>query len=110
MIAVLTGLTLALVALCALFGWTFVVLYSRVQWWRSAEGRHLMKFTVVLSLTYTLSLLFQVVEPKILTRLLLSIALFGWTAYELGNRVLLHLRAKREHEAAVTEDHARNVE
>jgi hypothetical protein len=109
MVEVLTFIALGLIVLCAVFGWTFVALYSRVQWWRTAEGRHLMKFTTVLSLTYTLTLLFHVVEPKMLTRLVLSIALFGWTAYELGNRIVLHLRAKREHEAAVAEDHARHV-
>ena len=99
MIEVLTIVAIGLIALCAILGWVFVALYSRVRWWATAEGRHLMKFTVVLSLTYTLTILFHVVQPKMLMRLVLSVALFGWTAWELGNRVRLHLRAKREAEA-----------
>lgn len=96
MIHALTVLAVSLLVLCAVLGWAFVVLYSRVNWYASAEGRHLMKFTTVLSLTYTLSLLFAAVDPKPLTRFLLSVILFGWTAWELGNRIRLHLRAKRE--------------
>lgn len=98
MIDVLMFVALGLVALCAALGWLFVALYSRVRWWATAEGRHLMKFTVVLSLMYTMTLLFQVAQPKMEMRLALSIALFGWTAFELGNRSWLHLRAKREGE------------
>ena len=96
MFHVLTATAWALLILCAALGWLFVILYSRVRWFATAEGRHLMKFTIALSLTYSLSLLFAVVHPKPLTRVVLSIALFGWTAWELGNRSRLHLRAKRE--------------
>jgi len=96
MLTTLTTVAIVLLALCAAFGWLFVALYSRVRWFATAEGRHLMKFTIALSLTYTLSLLFMVVQPKPLTRVVLSIGLFGWTAWELGNRSRLHLRAKRE--------------
>ena len=96
MIQFLTVVAVSLLVLCAVLGWVFVILYSRVSWYASPEGRHLMKFTMVLSLTYTLSLLFAMVDPKPLTRVLLSVILFGWTAWELGNRIRLHLRAKRE--------------
>ena len=96
MITFLTVLAVSLLVLCAALGWVFVILYARVNWYATAEGRHLMKFTTVLSLTYTLSLLFAVIDPKPLTRVLLSAILFGWTAWELGNRIRLHLRAKRE--------------
>lgn len=96
MIELLRAVAIGLLALCGLLGWTFVVLYSRVTWYKSAEGRHLMKFTVCLALMYSLSILFLVVDPKPLTRVVLSILLFGWTAWELGNRIRLHLRAKRE--------------
>ena len=95
----LLALTIAaevLMAACALFGWVFVGLYSRVRWYATAEGRHLMKFTIALSLTFTLSLLFQVAQPKLLVRVLLSIGLFGWIAWELATRIRLHLAARRE--------------
>ena len=96
MLHAMTALAVGLMGLCAALGWLFVILYARVRWYATPEGRHLMKFTIALSLTYSLSLLFMVVQPKMQTRVVLSIALFGWTAWELGNRSRLHLRAKRE--------------
>jgi len=97
---VLYVVALALLTACAVFGWLFVALYSRVRWYATPEGRHLMKFTTALALTFSLVLLFQAVKPKPLTSLALSIALYGWIAWELANRVRLHLKAKREARAA----------
>ena len=92
----LTMVALAELALCAGLAWTFIILYSRVRWYESAEGRHLMKFTLAFALTISLTLLFRVMRPPVEVRAVLSIALFGWIAWELGNRIRLHLRAKRE--------------
>ena len=95
MVTAMTYVALGLIGLCAIEGWLFVALYSRVRWYATPEGRHLMKFTIVLSLTYSLTLLFQAVHPRLEVRLILTLALFGWTAWELGNRVRLHLLARR---------------
>jgi hypothetical protein len=72
-----------------------------------------MKFTTGLALTFSLSVLFQFTDPGMWTRVVLSIALFGWLAFELANRSRLHLSAKHEArlEAARTErDDARDAE
>jgi hypothetical protein len=95
-VQVLAWVAFALLALNAVLGWVFVARFSRVAWYATPEGRHLMKFTAALALTFTLSLLFAIVDPKILTRLLLTIGLFGWIAYELANRIRLQVNAKRE--------------
>ena len=92
----LTFVALAQLTLCAMLAWLFVALYSRVRWWATREGRHLMKFTIAFALVLTLTLLFQVAQPKPLTQLVLSIALFGWIGWELAVRSWLHLQAVRE--------------
>lgn len=96
MLHVLTVTAYALLIACAAFAWLFVILYSKVRWYATPEGRHLMKFTVALALVFSLSLLFRIADPKPLTRVSLSCVLFGWIAWELANRTRLHLRAKRE--------------
>jgi len=96
MVDALYAVAYAALIACAVLGWLFVVLYSRVRWYATPEGRHLMKFTTALALTFSLSLLFAVLKPKPEVRAVLSIALFGWIAWELANRSRLHLRAKRE--------------
>ena len=100
LVQILAWTAFALLALNAILSWAFVVRFSRVAWWATPEGRHLMKFTAALALTFTLSLLFAVVDPKILTRLLLTIGLFAWIAFELANRIRLQGVAKREVDAA----------
>ena len=104
LIQILAWVAFALLALDAALSWVFVARFSRVAWWVTPEGRHLMKFTAALALTFTLSLLFAIVDPKILTRLLLTIGLFGWIAVELANRIRLQGVAKREVEAARAAD------
>ena len=102
-VQILAWVAFSLLALNAVLGWVFVARFSRVEWWVTPEGRHLMKFTAALALTFTLSLLFAIVDPKILTRLLLTIGLFGWIAWELANRIRLQVSAKREVERAARE-------
>lgn len=112
MIQVLTMIALAELALCAALSWTFIILYSRVRWYNTAEGRHLMKFTLAFALTISLTLLFRILRPPIEVRAVLSIALFGWIAWEMGNRIRLHLRAKREtrsDERQTVRDNARDA-
>lgn len=103
----------AALILCAVEAWVFVVLYSRVRWYGSPEGRHLMKFTAALALTFSLTLLFALVHPEPMMRAVLSIAVFGWIGWELGNRIRLHLRAKRENRQEIRDtarDKARDAE
>ena len=95
-IQALMFVALSLLTLCAVLAWLFVALYSRVRWWATREGRHLMKFTVAFALMLSLTLMFQVIQPKPLTQLVLSIALFGWVAWELAVRSWLHVQAYRE--------------
>lgn len=99
-IQALTFMALAQLTLCAVLAWLFVALYSRVRWWATKEGRHLMKFTIAFALVLSLSLLNQVVRMKPATILILSIALFGWISWELAMRSWLHLQAVRENKEA----------
>lgn len=39
----------------ALAAWAFVARYTWRTWWRTNEGRHLMAFTVVFALLFTLT-------------------------------------------------------
>lgn len=102
LLQILVFVALGLLALCALLAWAFVFRYSRVRWHATAEGRHLMKFTIILALMFSLTLLFQVLQPKPLTVVTLSILLFGWAAFELGNRIRLQRVAQREAQAAAS--------
>jgi hypothetical protein len=97
MLTAATILAEVLMGACAVFGWVFVVLYSRVYWKVTPEGRHLMKFTIALSLVFSLSTLFQFTDPGMWARVGLSIALFGWVAFELANRTRLLILAQRPH-------------
>lgn len=92
----LLTLALALMVLDAVLAWVFVALYSRVRWWATMEGRHLMRFTIAVALMFSLSVLFMVLEPKPLVRGVIATVIFGWIAAELGNRTRLLLIARRE--------------
>lgn len=100
-IEVLTVLALAQLTLCAVLAWMFVILYCRVAWWTTREGRHLMRFTIAFALMLSATLLFTVVPVKPITQLILSVALFGWVSWELANRSWLHLQAVRENKEAL---------
>lgn len=96
MIAVLTAIALGLVALIAVEAWVFVARHAHTSWWVNREGRYLMKSKVGLALVFTMTLVFQVVQPKVETRLVASVLLFGWIAYTLGELLALQTIAKRE--------------
>lgn len=99
MLSFLTALSTGLAIACAVLGWVFVMLYSRVHWWKSPEGKHLMRFTTALALTFSLVVVFRVVRPDPLTGRALAVFLYGWIATELAVRVGLLLRARRETKA-----------
>lgn len=103
MIEVLTYVALGLVALIALETWVFVARHSRVRWWENPEGRYLMRSKVALALLFTMTLVFQVVQPKPVTAVVISILLFGFTAYTLADLLILQTKAKRERKAAQRE-------
>ena len=103
----LTFFALAQFTLCAVLAWLFVALYSRVRWWATPEGRHLMRFTVGFALVLSISLLDYVVHMKPATKAILSIALFSWIGWELAVRSWLHLQAVREVKEAEKRAHER---
>lgn len=96
MLQFFTLVTLGLVALCAVLAWVFAFRYSRVNWYSTPEGRQLMQTNVLLALLFSLTLLFQALHPKPPVGITLSIALFGWAAYLLGNWIRLQRNAQRD--------------
>ena len=110
LIRTLTFLAVAQLTLCTVLAWLFVLLYARVQWWATREGRHLMRFTIGFALVLSLTLLNQVVVMKPQTVLILSIALFGWISWELAVRSWLHLQAVRENKEALKQAQSARVD
>lgn len=102
MITALTVVAFALVALIAVEAWVFVARHAHTAWWENREGRYLMKSKVGLALVFTMTLVFQAVQPKIETRLVASVLLFGWIAYTLGELLALQTIAKRERKRDAT--------
>lgn len=86
------GLMLAaliMLCVCAVEAWTFVILYARVRWWSTAEGRHLMRFTAILAVTFTLSVAFNVLPIPPIVRALVSLLVFTVMAGEILARIQL---------------------
>lgn len=100
MLTVLTFAALALVGIVSLEAWIFVARHARTTWWGTPEGRYLMRSKVNLALLFTMTLVFQVVQPKPLTAVLISVLLFAFTAYTLADLLILQTKAKRERRAA----------
>lgn len=87
----------ALIA-CAVLAWVFVWRYSRLTWRRTAEGRHLMRFTILLGLTFTTTAVLNVVPPPPIVSVSVSLVLFGAIAAELYTRIALLHEAQRDRE------------
>lgn len=108
---VLLLLYLLLVAASAAYAWTFVVRYRRHQNWRKyPTGRHLMRFTFLLALVLTFTLVFAVLPKLIPVWLAAGIAcvLMAGLMLELRNRVRIEGRAHRAYldlEAAKSDLH-----
>lgn len=100
MLPILTFVALALVLVISVEAWVFVARHARTTWWDNREGRYLMRSKVNLALLFTMTLVFQVAQPKPLTAVLISIGLFTFTAYVLADLLLLQTRAIRERKAA----------
>lgn len=96
MVAVLTFVALALVAVISLETWVFVARHARTHWWETGEGRYLMRSKVNLALLFTMTLVFQVVQPKPVTAAAISVLLFAFTAYTLADLLILQTKARRE--------------
>lgn len=103
MVEFLTKIAVGEVAVCAVFAWVFVARHARVRWWELPEGRYMMRSKVGIALLFTMTLVFRVVHPKPETGLIISVLLFGWIAYSLGELLFIqHVArrdAKRGHEA-----------
>lgn len=106
MLAILTFVALSLVLVISIEAWVFVARHARTTWWDNREGRYLMRSKVNLALLFTMTLVFQVVHPRPLTAVVISIALFSFTAYVLADLLILQTQAKRERrrEAAARKD------
>ena len=95
LVPVLAVLAMGLLAVCAVFSWAFVIRHARTRR-TTAEGRYLMRSKVAMGLLFTFTFLGQLVPISITVALWLSVALFGWTAYQLGDLLRLQTRALRE--------------
>ena len=100
MLTALTVVALALIAVISIEAWVFVARHARTNWWELREGRYLMRSKVNLALLFTMTLVFQAVHPKPLTRVVISVVLFSFTAYTLADLLLIQSAAKRERKAA----------
>lgn len=104
MIDALTFVALALIGLIAAETWAFVARHSKTKWWETREGRYLMKSKTALALTFTMTLVFQAVQPKVETRLIISVLLFAWIAYAFAELLVLQSLAKRENKRRASEN------
>ena len=80
----------------ALLCWWFVWRYSRIKWRSTPEGRHVMRLTVVLGLTFTFTVLFNTIPVSLLLKALVSLVLFGAIAAEMWTRINLLADAQRD--------------
>lgn len=99
--APIPGLLLAAVieaGAVALLSWWFVFRYSRIHWKRTPEGRHLMRLTTIIGLTYTATVLSFVLPMTLLVRAIVSLVLFGAAAAEMWHRNALLHDAQHEHD------------
>lgn len=100
-----SGLVAATVSILA---WWFVWRYSRVTWGRTGAGRHLMRFSIVIGLTYGMTAIFMgyglfvmaAPFPVLLGMTLAQLLLFGWAALEMYARNVLFTEAQRRDEEA----------
>lgn len=92
------GLAIAtlLVALTvSVLAFVFVFRYRRVTYRRTGEGRHVMRFSVVIGLTYGLTAASPLLQMVPLTvAILVQLALFGWAALEMYGRNVLFTEAQ----------------
>lgn len=94
MMAALIGLTA-----CAGLTWWFVWRYSHVTWQDTPEGRHLMRFSTALAVTFTATLVLNVIPLPPIVGALTSVILFGVLAAEMYTRISLLAFAQREERA-----------
>ena len=82
-------------ALVSLLAFAFVLRYRRVDYRRTPEGRHLIRFTLLIAFTYGLTAALPVLEvvPP-LVRVLVSLGLFSWAALEMYARNALFTEAQ----------------
>lgn len=92
----LASAAIALLVLGAVQAWAFVFRYSRENWRKYAEGRHIMGFTVTLAVILSATLLGQLWRTMPLwLGATISAVLFGALDYELYRRHRLLTLAKR---------------
>lgn len=110
MLTALTYVALILCGLCAVLAWVFVARHSRTAWQASHGGRYLMRSKIALALLFTFTTLGQVIPIRPLTGVVLTILLFGWTAYVLVDLLTMQAQEIRraKFEAAYKAEAARH--
>lgn len=86
----------ALVLTAAAEATRFAIRYSRVNWRRTPEGRHLMGLSRVLAIVLWGTLLAAAVPIPFWVAAVEQVLLFGWLAYELNRRNRLFTARQRE--------------
>lgn len=82
-----------LVAIGAVLAWAFVLLYRRVDWRATGEGRHIMGFTLMVAIILSLAVEVRVFGPYPGLQIV-AMLLYGWLVYLLWSRVRLLWRAQ----------------
>lgn len=114
-------------AIGCLSGWRFVFAYRKVNWRKFEAGRHLMSFTLGLSVILTYVLALQLVTALVVpttsspTALADSsqwwglfgaasrLAIFGWVAYQLWDRHAMLKRYQSGQEPLPSDDTRRST-
>ena len=89
----LASLAIALLVLGAVQAWAFVFRYSRENWRKYAEGRHIMGFTLMVAIILSLAVEVRIFGPYPGLQIV-AMLLYGWLVYLLGSRVRLLWRAQ----------------
>lgn len=87
----------ALIA-CAVLGWWFAWRYSRTTFEDTPEGRHVLRFTILLAVTFTVTAVLQLVPVPPFVGVLASLVLFAAIGAELWTRITLLREAQREND------------
>lgn len=83
----------------AVVAWVFVARFSRVTWWRTDEGRHLMAFTVLVALFMTFASTVSIFGPYPGIDLV-ALGLYGLLVTMLWDRNLLFSHAQHDADTA----------
>jgi len=90
----------ALIFPAALVGIASVIVYSRVQWWRSVMGRHIFTYMTLIAVVLTLSAIRLVTAHDSWWFTLLQVVAFAGVLLAMTHRLYLLIQAQREDDRA----------